>query len=320
MSERDPLVSVIIPTFNREAYLREAIASVFAQSYSNWELIVVDDGSTDGTRADLVSLTDRRMHVVPLEHCGNPARLRNVALARAAGRYVAFLDSDDMWMPEKLELQIGDLMGHPDRRWSYTYCKRIDQYGAEVPLPRGKRWRPYAGCILEALIAADAWVAMPAVVVEREAMRGIGGFDETLLFCEDYDAWLRLSMRWPASVLARPLAVVCEHPGSSSKGRVESLECWVRVYQKLMADPALRPMRRLCRRRYAYSAVFLANYYRGTASYARAFATLLRSFPHRPAYPAWWLALLKTCVRPLMPPAAMRTYRAIAARMRRGGS
>src|SRR6266487_2699709 len=108
MSDRDPLVSVIIPTFNREAYLREAIESVFAQTYSNWELIVADDGSTDGTRAYLASVTDRRTHVIELEHCGTPARLRNTALARAQGTYVAFLDSDDLWAPEKLELQIND--------------------------------------------------------------------------------------------------------------------------------------------------------------------------------------------------------------------
>jgi hypothetical protein len=121
-------------------------------------------------------------------------------------------------------------------------------------------------------------------------------------------------MRWQASVLAYPLAVVRDHPGNTYKGRAEALECWVRVYQKLMADPNLRALGRLCRRQYAHAAVCLANHHRGTGSYGRAFQTLLVSFTGRPADPSWWLALVKTCVRPLMPAAAMHVYRGVRAK------
>src|SRR6266571_6783008 len=96
-----PLISIIIPTFNREQYLREAVQSVLAQTYDRWELLIVDDGSTDGTRAYLDTLTDRRIRSVSRNHCGNAAQVRNVAIGTVSGSHIAFLDSDDLWEPEK---------------------------------------------------------------------------------------------------------------------------------------------------------------------------------------------------------------------------
>src|ERR1041384_7078965 len=109
MSDSDPLVSVVIPTFNRARYLREAIDSVLNQTYPYWELIIVDDGSTDETQSTLETLADARVHVLRRPHEGNVARARNVGLEQAQGRYVAFLDSDDRWMPSKLQFQVADL-------------------------------------------------------------------------------------------------------------------------------------------------------------------------------------------------------------------
>ena len=98
----EPLVSVIVPTYNRVHYLQEAVDSVLGQTYHNWELIVVDDGSTDATASRLRDLGDRRLRVVHLEHSGRPARVRNEGLACARGAYVAFLDSDDLWCAANL--------------------------------------------------------------------------------------------------------------------------------------------------------------------------------------------------------------------------
>jgi glycosyltransferase involved in cell wall biosynthesis len=93
-----PLVSVVIPTFNRERYLRDAVASVLAQTYDRWELVIVDDGSTDGTRGYLETLGDGRIRPILGPRGGNPAAPRNLGARTARGAYLAFLDSDDLWL------------------------------------------------------------------------------------------------------------------------------------------------------------------------------------------------------------------------------
>src|SRR5262245_28691418 len=147
-----PRVSVVVPTFDAEACLREAVRSVFGQTWPDWELIVVDDGSTDGTGAYLAALNHPRVRVISLPHCGNPARVRNAGLAAATGTLVAFLDADDRWLPRKLEMQVSDLVGHPPARWSYTDMSRIDAAGRAEPLPPTVRWRPVSGRILPELL------------------------------------------------------------------------------------------------------------------------------------------------------------------------
>ena len=121
-----PDVSIILPTFNRLTYLREAIDSVLAQTYTDWELIIADDGSADETRTFLRSIRDGRVKTLWLRHCGNPGAVRNRALAEAKGIYLAFLDSDDIWTPRKLEIQLNLTRSRGDRRWSYTRDRPIE--------------------------------------------------------------------------------------------------------------------------------------------------------------------------------------------------
>src|SRR5262245_25447599 len=135
-----PAVSVILPTFNRPKYLRAAIESVFNQTFADWELIVADDGSGEETRSYLLGLAQTRVRTLWLPHTGNPSRVRNAAIKVAGGRYLAFLDSDDVWAPAKLTRQMAALEAHPDRLWSYTGCDRIDEDG-----------RPLGGA------GSDAW-------------------------------------------------------------------------------------------------------------------------------------------------------------------
>src|SRR4051812_24472999 len=114
------LVSIIIPTYNRAAYLGAAIASVRAQTFADWELIVVDDGSTDETAAMLDELSDPRIRVLRIGHSGSESITRNAGLRLAEGEWVAFLDSDDLWVPEKLERQLAQMVAQPACQWSYT--------------------------------------------------------------------------------------------------------------------------------------------------------------------------------------------------------
>src|SRR5688572_23189690 len=131
-----PLVSVIVASFNRTEYLMEAVESVIHQTWSDWELLIADDGSDEPTKRYLAKLADPRVHVLWLQHSGNPAAVRNAALNIAHGEYVAFLDSDDAWMPSKLAAQLQGLRSSADCRWSYTNFRRIDRSGNEIVDPR----------------------------------------------------------------------------------------------------------------------------------------------------------------------------------------
>ncbi len=310
-SDSEPLVSVIIPTFNRARYLREAVDSVLRQTYSHWELIIVDDGSTDETQSNLETIADARVQVVRRPHEGNVARARNVGLERARGRYVAFLDSDDRWMPSKLQLQVTDLATKAGNRWSYTYYEQIGEHGENVPFPRHMRRRPCEGWILEGLLRGEAWVATSTVLVERDLMADIGGFDEALAFSEDYDAFIRLAMRSEVSLVAFPCARYRVHPGNTRKGHdaVDVVASRIRLHAKLMAQPLPKRIRRLSRCEYVLAASQLAGVYRGRREYRMAFATLGQALWYAPTMAAWWLALLKTCVHPFAPRFLLRSYR-----------
>src|SRR5579863_9408144 len=116
-----PTVSIVLPTFNRLHLLPASLDSVFAQTFTDWELIVADDGSDEATRDCLRRWAERpRVRVQWLEHSGRPAVARNAAIRSALGEYVAFLDSDDLWLPEKLARQLASLRNSAQCRWSYT--------------------------------------------------------------------------------------------------------------------------------------------------------------------------------------------------------
>src|SRR5262249_60474219 len=166
--------------------------SVYAQTFAHWELVVVDDGSNDETRRFLRSRPDPRMRVVFRAHTGVPAVARNVGIDLARGRYVAFLDSDDRWSPDKLRYQLELMSSYPGRRWSYTAVRRIDADGRVLP-SSPVRFVPYSGSILEQVLTIDAQIAMPSVMAELAFVRELGGFDEQLRFIEDYDLWARMA-------------------------------------------------------------------------------------------------------------------------------
>jgi glycosyltransferase involved in cell wall biosynthesis len=130
------MVSVILPTYNRLPLLRKAIASVVAQTFGDWELIVADDGSTDDTRDFLEAIGDPRIRPLWLEHYGDLTSARSAGLKQARGEWVAFLDSDDLWLPEKLALQLGRITAQKACRWSCTGYSLIDAEGDRFPSER----------------------------------------------------------------------------------------------------------------------------------------------------------------------------------------
>ena len=187
-----------MPTFNRPQYLRAAIDSVFAQTFTDWELIVADDGSEGETAAYVAALADPpRVKVLRLAHTGNPGAVRNAALQAALGEYVAFLDSDDVWLPAKLALQVASLRAHPERGWSHTAFSVIDESGELLGGARSRWWPAAEGWILESLIKMETVIATSesSVVKWRLPMEQVGEFDLKLRMCEDYDLFLQFCWR-----------------------------------------------------------------------------------------------------------------------------
>ncbi|MBU0671614.1 MAG: glycosyltransferase, partial [Candidatus Margulisbacteria bacterium] len=185
------LVSVIIPTYNRPELLKEAIDSVRAQTFQDFELIVVEDH----------------------EPCQGPAAIRNSGVSKAKGRYIAFLDSDDLWDKKKLEKQLRFLKiinEEPRRSVSgseFKLCYTNEKWVRNGEhLNQLKKHQKYHGWIFDKCLPLCI-ISCSSILMEREVFAELGGFDESLPVCEDYDLWLRLSLRYPIAYLDEKLII-----------------------------------------------------------------------------------------------------------------
>jgi glycosyltransferase involved in cell wall biosynthesis len=234
-----PLVSVIIPTLNRRDLVCEAVASVLAQRDACPEVIVVDDGSTDGTPAALRAF-GARIRCVRQPTRGVSAA-RNRGLRLATGIWVAFLDSDDLWHPRKLARQLAYHARNPLLRASQT---------GEIWMRNGVRVNPCRhhrkpdGDIFD----GSVWrcvVSPSAVMLRRDLLESLGGFDESLAACEDYDLWLRLSLREPVGLLDEPLVIKRGGHADQLSRRYWGMDRFrVAALAKLLAGDELRGPRR----------------------------------------------------------------------------
>jgi glycosyltransferase involved in cell wall biosynthesis len=196
-----PLVSVVIPTYNRAWCLAEAVDSVLAQELRGFELIVVDDGSTDDTPR-LLEGYGEAVRTLRRENHGVSAA-RNAGIAAARAELIAFLDSDDLWLPGKLRRQVEFFTSHPKALICQTEELWVKNGRRVNP---GKRHRKRGGMIFEPSL--DLCLVSPsAVMVRRELFERVGLFDESLPACEDYDLWLRVSCRFPVHLIETPLIV-----------------------------------------------------------------------------------------------------------------
>lgn len=206
-------VSVVIPTFNRASVLPRAIESVLAQTFPAAEVIVVDDGSTDESLAVLEQFQNQ-ITLFELGSNNGVSRARNFGIQHARSRWIALLDSDDYWLPDKLLKQVEFHLLHPDLRISQT---------DEIWIRNGKRVNPrhkhtkLGGWIFEECLPLCI-VSPSAVVFEKSLWTEMGGFDETLPVCEDYDLWLRIAAKYPIGLFDEPLIVKTGgHPDQLSR-------------------------------------------------------------------------------------------------------
>ena len=200
-NDHKPTVSVIIPTYNREKYIERAIKSVLEQSYKDYELIIVDDGSTDDT-AKILKKYDKKIRKFSMLHSGVSAA-RNFGISKAHGQWIALLDSDDYWLPEKLAKQMAYLEENPDMKIMQVGEKWIRNGKFVNPM---KKHQKYSGWIFEKCLPLCI-VSPSAVIIHKSIFEEIGLFNEEMPVCEDYDLWLRVARKYPIGLMSEFLIV-----------------------------------------------------------------------------------------------------------------
>ena len=192
-----PQVSVLMPVWNAERYLAHAIESVLAQTFTDFELLIVDDASTDGTSALIRAYRDRRIRCTANETNLGVTRSLNLGLALARGRYLARMDGDDQSAPERLARQVAFLDAEPRAALVASRARRIDAHGVEV----GLLDTPVDNATLRRRLRIGNCIVHGSVMMRTDLVRALGGYDESMERAQDYDLWLRLCERHPIAAL-----------------------------------------------------------------------------------------------------------------------
>jgi len=237
-----PLISVIIPAYNAEQTILETISSVQQQTFQDFEIIVVDDGSKDKTVEIVQSIKDERLKLLSYGN-GGVCVARNRGILYATGEFIAFLDADDLWTSDKLELQLTALKQLPEAgvAYSWTCFMDVNEQG-EALLFHPSSPYSFEGNVYENLLVSDFIHSGSNTLIRRKAIDSTGEFDPTLKSCEDWDYWLRLATRWHFVVVPKHQILYRRTPGSrSSKVEVmkeASLIAMEKAYQA--APPELQ--------------------------------------------------------------------------------
>jgi len=227
-------VSVVIPAYNAQAWISETLESVLTQDFDDFEVIVVDDGSTDDTAAVVANFG--RVQYIHKPN-GGAASARNVGIRAARGEYVAFVDADDLWLPDKLRLQV-DLLKRTGLMWVYSDAYAFDGRTGRTLYTFSKLSRLYTDDVLRPLFLND-FIPSPTPVVGRSVFEQVGYFDESEILRkrEDWDMWLRIAARYPVGLVNRPLARYQVHSASSTGGEhpLVALESQLAVIERAVA-------------------------------------------------------------------------------------
>ena len=243
-----PLVSAIIPAFNREATIARSVRSALSQTYGNLEVIVVDDGSTDGTMNALAQFDGRI--VVLRQANGGPSRARNFGASKARGSILAFLDSDDEWLPDKIERQVR-LMQARGPSMSCCICNALyadeDEASARTSFELAGLRPTLEVAILEnpvAVLTSTFVLFNQVAAIRREAFEQVGGYNEKLRLLEDYEFALRIATLGPWGVLREPLVLKIEDTAGigvmAMKDELKHLAAQVGALESILANPSLQ--------------------------------------------------------------------------------
>jgi glycosyltransferase involved in cell wall biosynthesis len=231
-----PKVSVTIPVFNASQFISQAIESVLNQTYSDYELIVVDDGSTDDTASIVMKYGERLRYIYQKNQGLSSAR--NTGIEKAEGEYLAFLDADDYWDKEKLKHQVAVLNNSPDTGVVYTALRVVDKDGHLIEARRCLA----KGHIFSNLLTENCVVgSCSSSLIRRKCFEKVGTFDETLSASEDWDLWLRIASHYSFDFVDLPLTFYRLHAGNMHKDLALMERNVFQVLDKFLKREALNP-------------------------------------------------------------------------------
>ncbi len=262
MKNGKPTISVVITCYNYGKYLSGALDSVLSQSLSDYEIVLVNDGSTDDTDKIVRSYLRKGRFVYVKQENKGQARAKNVGILRSRGRFVAFLDADDLWAEDKLEKQMA-LFDKKEAGVVYSGLRYIDEEGNKLPdQPREGCLAFRSGYVVNYLFM-DNFVPFSASIVRRECFEKVGLFDETLSMGIDWDLWLRISVYYKFEYVDEPLLIYRKgHTGQMSKNTEVRHACSDIIMDKfLKANPELLP-KEVVRKAYGYTYCNRGYYYR----------------------------------------------------------
>ncbi len=231
-----PKVSVIIPVYNGEKYIKQTIKSVLNQTFQNFEIIIIDDGSTDNSRKEIQSLDDLRIHYFYQSNKGCPAIPKNRGIRKAKGKYIAFLDQDDLFLPKKIENQL-ELIEKTGQKIDAVICNCFvyDEMNKQII---GKNWaknfRIIPGKISQRLIKGNFIVTSSEALIRKSFFKKNGFLDERLKIADDYDLWLRLAKDSHIKFISKPLVKWRYRPGSLSSDSPKLVNDLVYLYKKIL--------------------------------------------------------------------------------------
>lgn len=245
-----PKVSVIIPAYNAMRYLPKTLDSVLQQTFSDFEVLIINDGSSDTIIEWGAKITDTRVQLTTQSNQGVSAA-RNAGITMMQGEYIAFLDADDLWESTHLEKQVSYLNNHPAIGVVYTWTQLID----ECDRATGRLFASQAeGTIWQELLENDVISTGSSAMVRRCCLDSVGGFDTELAHAEDLELWLRIAQRYQIGVIKEPLTMYRQHPDNTTKNREKMLYGLRMVFEKAFATV---PIEMLYQRNRAYASVFL---------------------------------------------------------------
>jgi glycosyltransferase involved in cell wall biosynthesis len=265
-----PKVSVVIPAYNAMTYLPETVESVLRQSFTDFEVLIIDDGSSDQIGQWFSQLMEPRVKLISQPNQG-VAVARNNGIAHAQGEYIAFLDADDLWEPTKLEKQVDCLDHHPAVGLVYTWILLVDRQGN----PTGRIFTSDAeGDVWEQIVVDNMIPNGSATMIRRSCFETVGVFDPNLPPAEDWDMWIRIAARYSFAVVKEPLVYYRKYANSASKNRQLMIEKISAVIEKTFASTPLQLLY-LRNRSYGYMHLYQAwnsideNDYKGAILFQR---------------------------------------------------
>lgn len=262
-----PTVSVIVPAYNAMTYLPETIANLLEQTYTDFEVVVVNDGSTDNIEEWVTQISDSRVRLVSQENKGL-ATARNTGIKASQGEYLAFLDADDLWESTKLAKQVQVLDSHPEVGLVYSWVTYIAQEGKTT----GRTVSYQAeGDVWRELVQKNLIECGSVPMVRLSCLEKVGLFDEQLSYLnvgEDWDMWLRIAARYPFKVIKEPLVYYRQLSGSASKNCEQVAKSFRAVIEKAFADA---PLELLPLRNKSYGNAYLTLGWKAIQSQAKDF-------------------------------------------------